>query len=339
MRKAGRLTAGMLFSFLLAGMLLPGQAYAAEQPLTKEITITADSEDDYKKQAGEAFAEELTEDGKRYTLTDIKCEVIDTEYLEKLEKTVDVKGEPDETYTADDGTVYTLVRAEEKEQETAEPQVVTAYENYDHPVSRADVPGTKQVTAVNELTGEEETVACALTGITKTGTSSVNSVMTVTFANYDAAYYLWNGHYIARDDQTPPLAGYEEELLAYCGAQSGSRITGYSWSGEPYTVDGVMYRDAAATVQQTVQMYRADYAGQLSVPETEPEYTAVYTTPDTEGDVRLTVVATAAYAEKAVPVFHVVVTAVIIGLILALIFLLLFLYAKRKRKKEERKGD
>ena len=162
--------------------------------------------------------------------------------------------------------------------------------------------------------------------------------MTITFSNYDAAYYEWNGTYIARNDETPPLDGYEDELLAYCDAPAGSVITEYHWTGEPYTVDGVVYRDAAATVERQISTYRATYRGEIAAPEAEPVYTATYTAPDENGRTELTVTATASYTQNPVPIFNYVVTGIIVALILGLIFLLLFLLAKRKRRKEEKRS-
>ena len=196
---------GLVFSLLLA-FVLPLQVTAAGEPLIKEMTIKAASEAEYKELAEAEFAQQITENGKDYTLDHIDYEITDTQYLDKKEKVIDVTGEPEQTLT-EQGVVYTLENAEKQEQDEAEPQIVTAYDDYDHPVSESDVPGTKDVTATNSETGEEETVTCSLTGIEPAGITTVDTVMTITFSNYDASYYSWNGTYIARNDQTPPRAG------------------------------------------------------------------------------------------------------------------------------------
>lgn len=324
---------GVLFSLLLT-FVLPLQVCAAGEPLIREKTIIAASEADYKELAESEFGQQISENGKDYTLDHIDYEIVDTQYLDKKEKVIDVTGEPEQTLT-EDGTEYTLVKADKQEQEEAEPQVVTAYDDYDHPISEEDVPGTKDVTATNSVTGEEETVTCSLIGIEPAGTSTVDSVMTITFSNYDAAYYMWNGNYIARNDQTPPLAGYEDELLAYCNAAEGSEITGYYWAGNPYTVDGVTYRDASANVRQMVQMYRANYQGEIAAPEQEPVYTATYTAPDPDGDVQLTVQATATYMQDSSALPYYIAAGVGIVILIALVIGILFILAKKRKERLE----
>ena len=325
---------GLVFSLLLA-FVLPLQVTAAGEPLIKEMTIKAASEAEYKELAEAEFAQQITENGKDYTLDHIDYEITDTQYLDKKEKVIDVTGEPEQTLT-EQGVVYTLENAEKQEQDEAEPQIVTAYDDYDHPVSESDVPGTKDVTATNSETGEEETVTCSLTGIEPAGITTVDTVMTITFSNYDASYYSWNGTYIARNDQTPPLAGYEDELLAYCNAEAGSEITGYYWAGEPYTSNGVLCRDAAANVRQNVRMYRANYQGEIAAPEQEPVYAATYTAPDPDGAVQLTVTATATYIQEssALP-YYIAAGAGILVLIILIVGILIILSKKKKEKAKE----
>lgn len=325
---------GLVFSLLLA-FVLPLQVTAAGEPLIKEMTIKAASEAEYKELAEAEFAQQITENGKDYTLDHIDYEITDTQYLDKKEKVIDVTGEPEQTLT-EQGVVYTLENAEKQEQDEAEPQIVTAYDDYDHPVSESDVPGTKDVTATNSETGEEETVTCSLTGIEPAGITTVDTVMTITFSNYDASYYSWNGTYIARNDQTPPLAGYEDELLAYCNAEAGSEITGYYWAGEPYTSNGVLCRDAAANVRQNVRMYRANYQGEIAAPVQEPVYAATYTAPDPDGAVQLTVTATATYIqESSVLPYYIAAGAGILVLIILIVGILIILSKKKKEKAKE----
>lgn len=327
---------GLVTSFLMF-LVLPLQVTAAETALTKELVFTATDETDYKAQAEQAFASQLKEDGKTYTLDKIDYEVTDTEYLDTKEKVLDVEGEPEQTVT-EGGIEYILVKSEQKEKEEPGIQTITAFTDYDHYVTLTDVPEEKTVTAENEWTGETEQVVCSLTGISTAGTETVANTITITVSNYDAAYYEWNGHYIARNDETPQLTGYESELLASVGAEEGSYITGIYWTGDPYTVDGVVYRDAAADVEQQIQMYRAGYQGMIREPEKETVYTATYSAPDPDGEVELTVKAVASYTQDTVPIFNYFITAVIIGLILAAIFLLIYLFMKRKQKKEGQKG-
>lgn len=325
-----------VFSFLLMALLIfPLQATAAGNPLEKAVTLTGTSEEDYTKQAEQAFAREIREDGKNYTLSGISCEVTDTNYLDKKEKTVETEEVPAETIS-EDGIEYTLVSSDSQEKvvEDGNSQIVTAYDEYDYAVTAADVPGIKTVSAENETTGETEQVTCAFTGISPAGTRTVSNTITITFSNYDSAYYDWNGHLIPRDDSSPQLAGYEDELLASVGAEEGSYITGIYWTGDSYTVDGVVYRDAAADVEQQIQIYRANYRGEINTPEEKQTvYTARYEAPDPDGAVEYTVTATASYQEQ-ISYLPYILGSVGILILAGLIVALLMLAAKKKKEKE-----
>lgn len=325
-----------VFSFLLMALLtFPLQATAAGTPLEKVVTLTGTSEEDYTKQAEQAFAQEIRENGKNYALTGISCEVTDTKYLDKKEKLVETEEKPTETIS-EDGLEYTLASydSQEKIVEDQSSQTVTAYDEYSYAVTASDVPGTKTVSARNETTGETEQVTCAFTGISPAGTQTVTNAISITFSDYDAAYYNWNGNLIPRDDSSPQLAGYENELLASVGAEDGSYITGIYWTGDPYTVDGVMYRDAAADVEQQVQLYRVNYRGEINTPEEKQTiYTARYEAPDPDGAVKYTVTATASYQEQTSYLPYIL-GGVGILILAGLIVALLMLAAKKKKEKE-----
>lgn len=307
---------------------LPQQIYAAGDNLTKELVITASSEQDYKEQAENAFAMEIEEGGQKYERTEIRYEITNTEYLDKKEKVVET-ADPAETIMEGE-LEYTLI--DFKAPEEIE-QSVTAYDDYDHAVTAADVPATKDTVITNEA-GEQETVTCSLTGVSPAGITTVDNVMTLTFSNYDAAYYEWNGNYIARNDQTPPIAGYEEQLLAQAGAAAGSVIKSCSWSGQPYSVDGVMYRNAIANVRQPVQMYRANYAGTVLVTDPAANGQATYSAPDPDGRVELTVTATATYTPISdTSYLPYIMTGAGIFLLLLLIVLIIYSFTKRKKEK------
>lgn len=323
----------LALSFLL---MIPLQVSAAGMKLTKESTFLASSEEEAEKQAEEKFEQYIEEDGKKYELTDIEYELIETKYLDKKEKSIELKEEPQKTMK-EDGVEYTLKSCDKSEKVAEnEVQTVTAYDDYDYEVTAAGVPVAKTVTAVNKITGAEEQVICNFTGISTAGTTTVENTMTITFSNYDAAYYEWNGNYIPRNDAVPPLAGYEDSLLDSVGAAEGSTVSEYHWSSDPYTVDGVVYRDAVATVQQQVQMYRAYYVGQIA-PQKETVYKAVYETPDTEGNKEVTVKATATYTEVENQMPYIIAAGVGLVVLAGLIAFILVMLAKKKKKEIEQK--
>ena len=331
--KNKRICKGIVFSLLLMGF--PLQVTAAET-IKNEIRITATGQEEVKEQAEKAFPETIRKDGKTYELTDIEYTGYQTRYLDKKEKSVETKEKPKETIV-EKGETYTLLSVSEREQITeGTQQVVTASEEYDYEPTAA---ATKTVTARNERTGAEEQIICSLTGISEVGSTTVSNQITITFNVYDAAYYEWNGNRIPRNEQTPPLAGYERELLASVGADAGSQITGYYWNGEAYTVDGVVYRDAVATVQQQKPRYRAEYTGKIVTPEKkEKVYTAIYETLDKAGEKEVTVSAVAVYTEQAEKSIVPYVIAAGVGLVLlaGLLALILALLSKKKKEKSYR---
>lgn len=332
--KKNRTIVALCLCTIVSMALLPQQVSAAGESLTKELVITAANEADYKNQAEKAFAMEIEEDGQKYERTEIRYEVTDTKYLDKKEKVVETT-DPAETIK-ENGMEYTLVKFEEpKEIE----QTVTAYDDYDHVVTAADVPSTKDTVVTDEATGEQETVTCSLTGVAPAGTTTIDNVMTITFSNYDAAYYAYNGNYIAHNDQTPPIAGYEDQLLTQAGAAAGSVITGCTWNGEPYSVDGVTYRDAVANVRQPVQMYRANYEGTMLVQDTDATGQAYYSGPDPDGDVELTVTATAVYTLLQTTSYVPYILAGAGILILVALIIILLMTAAKKRKESELGGN
>lgn len=331
-----RICTALTFSLLLI-LMTPLQVSAAGEQITEEITIIAADMKDAKAQAEQKFDTMIEKDRTDYELTDIKYIEVDTIYLDKKEKVVELKEEPKQTMT-ESGVEYTLKTSEKTEkvvQESSQQQVA-AYDDYDTPITASDVLGTKTVTVTNQLTGAAEQVVCSFSGISDAGTIMAQNTMTITISDYDAAYYEWNGNYIPRNDEVPPLAGYEASLLASVGAAEGSVITGYYWSSEPYTVDGVMYRDASATVEQPVRMYRANYIGSITNPEKkETVYKAVYETPDEDGlkEIKMRAVATYTEAEKSYVPY--IIAGVGIFLLLLLIVLIIFIIAKRKKGQKE----
>lgn len=342
--KRNKKTEGIIFSFLLVGFLLkPIAAYAADSGITKEQTFTT-SADSEKEFAGHVdFAEAIIENGKTYELSGIDYKVLSKEYLDKKEKSVDSKVievgkayEPEGTIT-EDGITYKLkgVIQETQPEEDAYEQEVVAYEEYQREVGRSDLPVTKVVQAANAKTGQMQDVVCTLTGISRLGTNTETSYMTVTYVDYNAAYYEWNGNLISRND-APALAGYEDQLLSAVGAEAGSTITDISWAGDTYQDgDGVLCRDAVATVQRAVPIYRADYVGRIYQEAKEGNiYHMTYEGTDPEGKIQYEVKATASYKQKATSPLPYVLTGVGIAIVIAAIVAILMILKKKTEENE-----
>ena len=105
---------GILFSFLSLSIITsPLQVFAAGKPLTKSVTIVADSKE-YKKEAEKSFQKKITENGKSYELADIAYNIVDQEYTETLTKTVEMQSEPHLTME-EGGITYALISKNKEE--------------------------------------------------------------------------------------------------------------------------------------------------------------------------------------------------------------------------------
>lgn len=93
------------FSFLL--ITFPLQVFAAGSDLTKEITLTVKNEADSRELAEKEFPETWKEGGKTYERSEITYKLVETKYLDKKEKEMELKSEPEQTFT-EGKTVYTL---------------------------------------------------------------------------------------------------------------------------------------------------------------------------------------------------------------------------------------
>ena len=197
------------------------------------------------------------------------------------------------------------------------------------------VPKIKNVTVTDSETGEKMEVVAELTGLTETGTAVSQTHMTVTYEDYDAAYYEYHGHLIPKNEEQPPIVGCEAELLAQAGASEGSRITEIHWAGEPYEKDGILYREATATVEQLTKTYRADYKGtnrKEAVKKTM--YHGIYEAPDPDGKILYQMEAKGTYekiqGKSRMPEIMIATGVGLLLVILAVVITLRILAKKRK---------
>lgn len=327
MRKRSK--TGMAAMVMLLALSLPVSAGAAAPALTKEetFTVTEKSQKAYEKQI--SFPSEIKEDGTTYQLQDVKYKVLKETYQDLTRKEKDTTEEPKDTIE-EDGQVFQLIRSEQEEKVEQE-QAVTAYTDYEYAVDQAQVPKTKKATVQNDQTGGTEEVECQLTGVAQNGTKTVQGTMDLTFEEYDAAYYEWNGNYIKRNDQKPALEGLEQQLLDSVGSEG--RITNISWNGDPYQDgNGTWCRNATAQVERKVPIYRATYAGVYQQKVTV--YHCTYEGPDVTGKKTYEIQATAGYEEKKGSILPVVLAGV--GILIGVIALILILYLLSRKKKEEK---
>lgn len=326
---------GVIAICTLLAFCIPLQVTAAESgSMMKKQQFKTESKEGYERLAD--FAEQIEENGKKYSLKDTSFEIVETNYLEKIKKQMETEEPPKEQIT-EDGDVYQLVNStkEEKVIQEATEQNVLSYIESDRPLTLESVAPYQDVAVRNHLTGNSEMVRCKVTEIVPAGMQVVTNQMTITFQEYDAAYYEWNGQYIPKNDTAPALNGYETQLLASVGASEGSQVVGINWTGEPYvSADGVLCRDASATVEQKVQRYRANYEGVITTKAQMKElYKSTYETPDKKGRAEYTVLATGIYEREPSILPYIFTGAGILLLLGALVGSLFVIAKKRKEKK------
>lgn len=298
---------------------------------------TSDKNEKHDKE----FDKEVTKHGKKYKLTDIKYDV-QNKTPEVTEKEVEKVIESD--YIAD-GTNYVPqqeitenginYKYDHKEPllDTSK-QEVSGYTDYDYEVSESTVPQTKEITVNNNITGNDETVTCNLTGVQQLNGEWQDTYIDITFISYDSEVFEWNGIEVLKNE-TSPLKGYESELLASVGANTTDyRVKGISWNGDTYTRDdGTLCRDAKATVQRYVKYYRASYSGTLNA---GTKFRVVYKGTEkiiSKDKFNYNIIATGTYTEEQNLVPYYVAAGVGIFLILSGIVLGLYLIAKKKKEK------
>lgn len=330
-----------LFSFLLAVLvsLSSVTANATEtisdgKNLKKTCVFETKDPSKLENKENEEFPEVLKEGGVKYRLKKIVYEVIDKKPVTKDKKvTKEIQSElipngqdfvPEQTMK-ENGVTYKYVSHTPIEDTAIE--TVTGFNDYDKAVTASDVPSTKTFPASD---GTE--VTCSLTGIQQLSGVWEDTFIDITFVSYDADVFVWNGHEVTLND-AHPLQGYESQLLDSVGANANEyRINNISWNGDPYMNNGVLCRNARASVQKFVRYYRANYQGEYQ-PGTI--YKVVYTgmeKVESETEFNYEMKATAEYT-KAIS------TAVMVGigimLLIVLIILILFILSRKKKEKNE----
>lgn len=332
----------LFFFFLMVLLIASSMNVSATESegrerITKSYTYSTSNE---KETHDEKFADEISEKGKKYKLQIINYEILKKEPLiteKKVEKVIEsdvipegIDYEPKQTIT-EGGIIYTYVRKTSVDDNT-NLQDVTGYYDYDHEVTVNDVPATKEFPV--SYNGETYNVSCNLTGIERLSTGTwVNTYIYITFVSYDSDTFEWQGYEIQKNESYP-LQGYENELLVSVGANPGNyKVKNISWNGNAYYNNGVLCRDAVASVQRYVRYYRANYRGTFD-PGTK--YRVVYQGTEqieSDTDFNYEIKATAEYV-RSFPVAY----AVGIGIILLIILIVLILYLlSRKKKKNETK--
>lgn len=329
--------AAILSLVLCLSMMVPAFVQASSSPHTETVIFHSDSKDGTYE-----FDEKIEVNRVKYNLSTVTYNLVSTQkkqvegevsHVEKSEPVL--KGstvEFPETVTVVDET-FTLKEIRSTAATEKYTQPVTQNVEYEYYVTRETVPQTKAVTVKNELTGMEETVECSLSEISQQGSRWVKSHIDIKFNGYDSTAISWRGLYFANEPTETPLKGYESELLASVGLTSDNgKIQKTYWTSEPYTANGVVYREAKADIEKIVPVYRATYSGEIVEDMVIQE--AVYTGKgmvETDED-EYTIEAVAYYEEDTMSDFMKAV-----GLFLLTILIFIFIVFTVARKKLSKK--
>lgn len=322
---------------LLLVMLVVGNyslSYAADLTEIHEYT-TRNQDEEYKD-----FENTIEKDGKEYELSGISYEIKEKQPVkEKVVKTHTVTSEavpvtaeyiPEETIT-EDGITYQLNDCTA----LAGSEYIQTYTQEVEYLDTDQIPERRLIT-IKDAQGNEQQIDGELSNKVSLASGQwFDTTLSITFSNYDSGVFEWQGHTIIAQDSAQPLMGYEAELLQSVGADpSSNRITSTQWAGDPYTVDGIIYRDAVAYVQYFVPYVRATYTGTVTYLQYEANY-AAEVEQDSNTDYDYTIIASANYMEKTVSIGKIIaVISIGVAAIALLAVVILLLLAKQKKQKK-----
>ena len=326
----------VFFLLLMFGVLnfFNTNTYAAEKELVKTEEYTTQDENE----PFSGFEDTITEDGRKYTLSQFSSVVVDT-IPKRIREEREKKVLTDYMLSTDAYNPDASIQEDEIEYQLQSYSVVeesqytksyTTYMEYNSP--DADIPNVTTISITNDL-GQAMELKANLknTEVLEEGEWKDNTIQ-ITFDHYDTGIFLWNGHAIYGDSENP-LSGYETELLQSVGADTSTyRVISTQWSGEPYTIDGVVYRDAVANVQYYENYVRANYATSVTYVQYESNYIGTEEVESTT-DFNYIMEATAVY-HKTLSVAQILVLSGI-GILILAVFVVLVLHVVAKRKKEE----
>jgi len=125
----------------------------------------------------------------------------------------------------------------------------------------ATAPMTMDVEYTDQKTGATVTVTIPKERTEQTGTEKLEKDVTVTFYDYDAPSFLFDGVKIKNDKgSVPPISGYESLFLGHVDL-ADAEIISYEWDGEAYESNGELCRNAKITVSYSSPVYTAYYGG------------------------------------------------------------------------------
>lgn len=297
-----------------------------------------------KTEKSGTFEKEIKEGKHKYSLKDVKYQIQKSVPLmetEEVTKTVESglidKSDtysPEDTIT-EDGITYTLADCSVIDG-SEYTKTYTAHYNYLE--TDTTIPENK-IIGVTDENGNSVQINGKLSGTESlTEGKWLDTSMSITFDHYDTGIFNWQGQTINLNSDNP-LQGYSSELLQSVGADTNTnRVVSTEWSGEPYEVDGVVYRNATANVQYFVPYVSATYTGTIDYVKYQSTYTGTQNVESTENYTYL-MKAKATYSmENTFSVAQIVIFATIgIAILAVLVVLILSVISKRKKEENQKK--
>lgn len=318
------------------------KADSAKNTITKKIVFQTD---DINESRDDEFEGVIKEDGKSYQLEKITYDLLEKSPKE-VEVTKNVESDilpMDQTYTpqetiTEDGVTYTLVSTDTKESvlEEAYTQPVTGYTDYSYPISIGSAPATKDISVINARTGQQQTVTCSLTDVTRLSDEYEDTYIDIVYESYDADTFVWGDTLVSKNETTPEINN--GQLLASVGADPNTyTVKNVYWTGQPYTdTSGVLCRNARADVQRKINYYRANYSGSINQEAINGiQYISTYTglSADENSGYTYEIQATAHYTPQSGQT-ALIIAGIGIFIFAVLIIVLLYLLSKKKEEGE-----
>lgn len=242
------------------------------------------------------FSAEIEESGKKYELSDIAYNLLDTnKKTVQEEKTITIVKDDlsSKIYSVDsnasyyhqnlnvDGKEYlgTLINVEyENHTKTNRYGEVSGSKNYGLRSSKPSPPSIMSLQYYDSETGQTLTVDAPMTSLETTSSEWQDyTYIDITVSNYTDTQFMFNNKIVKHNGDTVLPDKYYGELLDMAGLSSSNhKIKSVYWIGDSYKQVNIKYRKARADIQAYSCAYKAHYYKRFSLNDI-PTYTATLT--------------------------------------------------------------
>ena len=256
---------------MINGLSFPiSAATDSERTITKEKEFTSTEKDpEY-----DGFTTVITENGKRYELSDVQYEN---------------NGTVESSKTVNSTTTRTITRLNSKSYSVGQTDTITengneykaritnvSYEtntegnrwgevsgskDYGLQTEKPSAPGTMELSYYDSSTGQTITVDAPLTDLEQTSSQwQYYSYIDIEVSNYTDSKYMFDGDIIYNDGNTVLPESYYSKLLSMAGMNDDNhKISSIYWLGAAYKNGSVKNRQARAEIQAYSASYTAHY--------------------------------------------------------------------------------